>query len=81
MRIKYSRNFDRDFALFRGKIWQWLFYHFLHNGSKILHNKSQVILTKNEGVTGIFLNFDFIFNQENQRQAFIFAQNDLKFFV
>ena len=34
--------------------------------------KSQVILTKNEGLTGIFPNFDFILNRENQRQAFIF---------
>ena len=54
---------------------------FLHNGSKILHKKSQVISIKNEGVTAIFPNFDFILNQENQRHAFIFALNDLKFFV
>ena len=47
----------------------------------VLHKKSQVISTKNEGMTAIFPNFDFIFNQENQRHAFIFAQNDLKFFV
>ena len=44
-------------------------------------HKSQVISTKNEGMTAIFLNFDLIFNWENQRHAFIFAQNDLKFFV
>ena len=43
--------------------------------------KSQVILTKNEGVTAIFPNFDFIWNRENQCHAFIFARNDLKFFV
>ena len=42
-------------------------------------NKSQVILTKNEGVTVIFSNFDFILNWENQRHALIFALNDLKF--
>ena len=54
---------------------------FLCYGSKILHKKSQVISTKNEGVTAIFPNFDFIFNRENQRHAFIFARNDLKFFV
>jgi len=53
----------------------------LRNGSKILHKKFQVISTKNEGVTAIFPNFDFILNRENQRHAFIFAQNDLKFFV
>ena len=46
-----------------------------------IHKKSQVISTKNEGVTAIFPNFDFILNRENQRHAFIFAQNDLKFFV
>ena len=28
----------------------------------------------------IFLNFDFILNQEYKRHVFIFAQNDLKFF-
>ena len=44
---------------------------FLRNGSKILHKKSQVILTKNEGVTVIFPNFVFIWNRENQRHAFI----------
>ena len=58
-----------------------ILYFFLRYGSKILHKKSQVISTKNEGVTAIFPNFDFILNWENQRHAFIFAQNDLKFFV
>ena len=43
--------------------------------------KSQVILTKNEGVTAILPNFDFIMNPENKNHAFIFAQNDLNFFV
>ena len=55
------------------------FIIFLCCGSKILHKKFQVILTKKEGVTAIFPNFDFILNRENQRHAFIFAQNDLKF--
>ena len=41
--------------------------------------KSEVISTKNEGVTEIFPNFDFILNRENQHLAFIFAQNDLTF--
>ena len=54
---------------------------FLRNGSKILHKKSQVILIKNEGVTAIFPNFDFILNRENQCHAFIFAQNYFNFFV
>ena len=27
VKIEYSRNFDRNFALFRGKIWLWLFYN------------------------------------------------------
>ena len=35
--------------------------------------KSQVILIKNEGVTAIFPNFDFILNRENQHHGFIFA--------
>ena len=54
---------------------------FLCYGSKILHKKSQVISTKNEGVTAIFPNFDFILDRENQRHGFIFAWNDLNFFV
>ena len=58
-----------------------ILWFFLRYSSKILHKKFQVILTKNEGVTAIFLNFDLIFNRENQRHAFIFAQNDLKLFV
>ena len=40
----------------------------MHNGSKILHKKSQVISTKNEGVTAIFPNFGKIkkmFHGEN----------------
>ena len=54
---------------------------FLCYGSKILHKKSQVILTKNEGVMAIFPNFDLILNWENQRHAFIFARNDFKFII
>ena len=140
VKIKYSCNFDRDFALFRGKIWLWLFYNLfcvtvlkfytknlksfrpkmkawqqflrflilkwkicatfiailhyleakfdycffifvLHYCSKNLHKKIQVISTKNEGMTAIFPNFDFILNQENQHHALFFARNDLNFFV
>merc|ERR1712041_41860 len=44
-------------------------------------DSTQVISTKNEGVTVIFPNFDFILNQKNQHHAFFFARNDLKFFV
>ncbi len=58
-----------------------ILYFILHNGSKILHEKSQVISTKNEGITAIFPNFDFIFNRENPRHTFIFAPNDLNFVV
>ncbi len=54
---------------------------FLRYGSKILHKKFQVILSKNEGVTAIFPNFDLILNQENQCHTLILVQNDLKFFV
>jgi len=28
VKIEYLHNFDRDFALFRDKIWQWLFHNF-----------------------------------------------------
>ena len=56
------------------------FIIFLRYGSKILHKKSQVILTQNEGVTAILPNCNFIWNLENQCHAFIFTQNDLKFF-
>ena len=58
-----------------------ILWFILRNCSKILHKKSQVILTKNEGVTAIFPNFDFILNREKQCHTFIFAQNDLNFFV
>ena len=55
------------------------FIIFLCCGSKILHKKFQVILTKNQGVTVIFWNFDLVLNRKNKRHAFIFARNDLKF--
>ena len=29
VKIEYLRNFDRNFALFKGKIWLWLFYNFI----------------------------------------------------
>ena len=58
-----------------------ILYFILGYDSKILHKKFQVIWIKNEGVAAIFLNFDFIFNWENQCHAFILAQNDLKFFM
>ena len=57
------------------------FMIFLHCGSKILHKKIQVILSKNEGVTLIFPIQNKIKIRENRRHAFIFGQNDLKFFV
>ena len=47
--------------------------YFFCYGSMILHKKSQVISSKNKGVTVIFPNFDFILNQENQHHSFIFA--------
>ena len=52
------------------------FIIFLRFDSKILHQKSLVISTKNEGMTAIFPNFDFIMNQKNQCHALSFAQND-----
>ena len=38
------------------------FIVFLRYSSKIVHTKFQVILSKNEGMTVIFTNFDFILN-------------------
>ena len=55
------------------------FIIFLHCGSKILHKKFQVILSKNEGMTLIFPIQNEIKIQENFRHAFIFCQNDLRF--
>ena len=57
------------------------FIIFLCCGSKILHKKFQVILSKNEGVTLIFKIQYQIKILKNLCHAFIFAQNDLKFFV
>ena len=54
---------------------------FLRYGSKILHKNLKSFWLKSEGVTVIFPNFDYILNRENQRHGFIFACNDLKFFV
>ena len=44
---------------------------------RIPTKKIQLILSKNEGMTAIFPNFDFILNRENQRAGFIFAWNFL----
>ena len=57
------------------------FIIFLCCGSKILHKKFQVILSKNEGVTLIFPIQNEIKIRKNRRHAFIFGRNDLKFFV
>ena len=57
------------------------FIIFLCCGSKILLKNFKVISIKSKGVKAIFPNFDFILNWENQCHAFMFAQNDLKFFV
>ena len=82
LKIKNSHDFDRDFALFKGKIWLWLFYNlFCVMVLRFYTKKSQVISTKNKGVTAIFPNFDFILYRENQHHSFIFAPNVLNFFV
>ena len=54
---------------------------FLRYDSTILHKKLQVISSKNEGVTANFPIPIQIKIHENRRHAFIFARNDLKFFV
>ena len=58
-----------------------ILYFFLRCGSKILHKKFQVILSKNGGVTLIFPIKNEIKIQKNRRYAFIFGRNDFKFFV
>ena len=55
------------------------FIFLLHYGSTILHNKIQVISSKNQGMTAIFPIQIQIKIWENRRHAFIFAQNDSKF--
>ena len=45
------------------------------------HKKNQVILSKIEGMTLIFLIQNDIKIWENRRHAFIFCRNDLRFFV
>ena len=55
--------------------------YFLHCGSRILHKKFQVIWSKNEGMTLIFPIQNEIKIRKNRRYAFIFGQNDLRFFV
>ena len=65
-------------------VWTYLYNKYLIICDCIIHSFCWNLLNvsiKNEGVTAIFPNFDFIFNRENQRHAFIFARNDLKFFV
>ena len=54
---------------------------FLPYGSKILHKKFQVISSKNKAVTLIFPIQNKIKIQENHCHTFIFAQNNLRFFV
>ena len=57
------------------------FIIFLCCGSKILHKKFQVILSKNEGVTLIFPIQNEIKILKNCRHAFNFDRNDLRFFL
>ena len=57
------------------------FIIYLSYSSKILHKKFQVISSKNKGVTLIFPIPNEIKIRKNRRHAFIFGQNDLKFFV
>ena len=46
-----------------------------------MHKKFEVILSKNEGMTLIFKIQNQIKIRKNHHHAFIFAQNDLKFFM
>ena len=62
------------------KFYNSYFIFLLHYGSTILHKKIQVISSKNQGMTAIFPIQIQIKIWENCRHAFIFAQNDLKFF-
>ena len=58
-----------------------LYFFCVTNSSKILHNKFQVILSKIEGLMLIFLIQNEIKIRENRRHAFIFSQNDLRYFM
>ena len=66
---------------FEAKIDYSYFIIFLRYSSKILHKKFQIISSKNKGVTLIFPILNEIKIRKNHRHAFIFAWNDLKFFV
>ena len=79
MKIENLHNFDRNFAVCRGKIWLWLFYIFLHYGYNILDKKFQVISSKNEGVTLIFKIQNQIKIQKNRRQIFILLEMSQNF--
>ena len=57
------------------------FITFLPYSSKILNKKFQVISSKNKAMTLIFLIQNKIKIRKNRRHAFIFARNDLKFYV
>ena len=54
MKIEYSRDFDCNLRYLEAKFDYGYLIIFLRYGSKILHKKSQVISTTNEGVTAIF---------------------------
>ena len=81
VKIEYSRTLIRISRYLEAKFDYRYFIIFFALWFQDSTQKSQVILSKNEGVTAIFPNFDFILNQENQCHGFIFAWNDLKFFV
>jgi len=55
VKIENLRDFDHDFALFRAKIWLWLFYNFIW---VMVLKKFQIISSKIEGVTAIFAILD-----------------------
>ena len=57
------------------------FIIFLPYSSKTLQKKIQLISSKNKAVTLIFPIQNKIKIQKNRRHAFIFARNDLRFFV
>ena len=58
-----------------------ILYFIFKQGPMILHKKIQVISSKNEGVTLIFKIQNQIKIGKNCCHTFIFAQNNLKFFV
>ena len=75
-------NFDRNFTLFTGKIWLWLFYNYFCFMVQRFYTKNLKSFQLKMKVWWWFSRILISFwIGKIQRHAFIFAQNDLRFFV